>query len=106
MTRTSIASRIVTPAGLALAALMLVASPVGFGKGGLMLQSAKAETSLDKQGLDTNSPDKSSVDTNGSSNSNDKSGGDSSGVGGNAGTNSGSHDGGSSGGSHDGAGDH
>jgi len=55
MTRTSIASRFVAPATVALAALMLVASPIGLGKSGLVLQQAKASTSVD-----TNSPDNSS----------------------------------------------
>ena len=104
MTRTSIASRFVAPATVALAALMLVASPVGLGKSGLVLQQAKASTSLD-----TNSPDNSSNSADNASGSKDSSSKDSnggSGAGGNAGTNGGSHDAGNGGGSHDGAGDH
>ena len=52
MTRTAIAPRFVAPAAVALAALMLVASPVGLGKTGLVLQQAKAETSVDRTSLD------------------------------------------------------
>lgn len=102
MTRTSIASRFVAPATVALAALMLVASPVGLGKSGLVLQQAKASTSVD-----TNSPDNSSNSPDNSSGSKDSSSKDSNGgSGGNAGTNGGSHDAGNGSGSHDGAGDH
>ena len=121
MARNIFASRIVFPAGLAFAALALVASPVGFGKAGLSIQSARAETSIDKLSVDPVNHDSTSVDPNGTSgsndvasNSNDAKSGTSSG--GDAGTNGSSHDsnsggsnggsGGGSGGGKDGGSDH
>jgi len=107
MTRTSFASRLAAPAGLALAALMLVASPVGLGKTGLGLQSARADTSVDKQSNDPANHDATSQDPSSKdSSSNGPSGTDHSNSG-NAGTNGGSHDSnGGSGGSKDGGSDH
>ena len=102
MTRTSFASQFAAPAGLALAALMLVASPVGFGKTGLGLQSARADTSVDKQSNDPANHDATSQDPN----SKDSSYGTDHSNSGNAGINGGSHDSNSgSGGSKDGGAD-
>jgi hypothetical protein len=118
----TVTSRLVAPAGLALAALMLAAAPVGLGGAGITRHAALAQTSADKHGEDTGvldnggsqdrnagSPDSGRDNAandpgHASGNGSDSSSGSGSDSG-KSGSDAGSHDGAGNSGSHDGGND-